>query len=573
MKNLWCINSLGSFIYNKGIKSLCCVFLLFVGELNAQVYKKDFTQYKSVRKIIKTYDGGLAFITTGQAHNDDGKLVKLDAQGNFLWEINPNIGDTLLMNGLAELSNGDLIVVGETHKYWNPFAPKTFDALDGVMAKINTCGEVEWTKLIVWNDTIKMADPIRNLVVDDQDNIWIHHYIVPSFNYLDKYFEGAYGVRLDIKKFDSDGDLLEQMDEYLETPENADISDMEFTSDGGVIVTGDGYHFPYYNQVQSDTNNTVTLRPFTMKVDDECEVEWTYTHKWEEDEYKTPDKYYSEVFELGTTRTVNAIDDSTYLFSSQKIWYNSTLSRNVKLINFYVLNQQGQRLRDTVFYTPHHGFGFHEVIKKNDSTHLLCVSVCDFTKPINPSNGYRDYYIEIFEINPYTLAFESVYIDSTHDYLNTEIVLDNQERLWIGANRQDVGQLTAEFQILDAHTYQPLAFPTTDSNAYDTLCPTGFIPGVIDLPDDTTTYTDPFSVADIEKSTIKVCQSDAHTLFFEHEYDYLDFKVVDASGRTVMNQTNYQNNSLSIGHLSRGVYYFTITLPSGSSFGHTVVRR
>lgn len=112
----------GDVTENNGASDMWVVKLNAMGELQWQVSLggsgNDF-----MIDIIETMDGG--YLAVGNTDSDDGDVstnlggkdmwvVKLDANGDLVWET--SVGGTLddFGNAVIELSNGDLVVVGST---------------------------------------------------------------------------------------------------------------------------------------------------------------------------------------------------------------------------------------------------------------------------------------------------------------------------------------------------------------------------------------------------------------------------------------------------------------------------
>jgi hypothetical protein len=549
--------------------------ILFYDHSDAQVFKKQFNEYRGVREMIETYDGGKVFMVTGQNHAYDGKLFKLNQAGEKIWEIGIHPQDSFLFNGIAELSTGELIVVGETHQYWSPYYPnETSQSRDGVMAKINVCGEVEWVKLVLLNHLgIKANDPLRRVTIDKEDNIWVHHYINIIYDpHLDTYFNGKRGSEFHIKKFNSDGELLEQTDNHYITDGGGSVFKLVPTYEKGVIFSGNNYELPYYEPNIPDSAQTIYLRPFIMKLDSTCEPEWTYVHKWEEDEVFNPGDIVNHTFEIGMVGSIVVLNDSLYIGLNYKKHYESLYNNGSYYMNYFILNNLGERIYDTLLYNPPLSYGGGDMILSSDSILITAINAVDVTLPED-----TDSRLHVYKINLNTQAIDLVYVDSTNYYTKQRIVEDeNTGELWIGSVKQFTPGVSAVIQKIDPMSYQPVAFWSSDSNAYDTLCPGSFSPGVIDLPDDTTTYIHPDSIGlpNISKAwDVKVYQIDAHTLTFLHNYAYLNIKAINAKGEQVLIEPNFTKTNLDISQLAFGAYYFTITLPSGDSFTHTVVKR
>ncbi len=186
------------------------VCFLFFCNLNfAQEAIFPLDNHKACYEVMTAYDGGYYVVNVSENHLYDGTIFKLDHKGEELWKIEVHSEDTFLITGIDELSNGDIIIAGETIQYWSPYVQKTTKSRDGVLARINTCGEVEWVKIIVRDPAVRISDPIRTILVDSEDNIWVNHaiYLGLDQDLKDTYAGGKRGAALTISKFNADGEF------------------------------------------------------------------------------------------------------------------------------------------------------------------------------------------------------------------------------------------------------------------------------------------------------------------------------------------------------------------------------
>lgn len=113
-----------------------------------------------------------------------------------MWRITAAENDSVRIIDMDFLSNGDMIVSGQIHHYWSPFIPKPAHAVDGILMRINTCGEIEWLNIETRHphEELKLWDPLRMIHIDEQDNIWVNHYVgYPTFEDYEHYVDGNRG--------------------------------------------------------------------------------------------------------------------------------------------------------------------------------------------------------------------------------------------------------------------------------------------------------------------------------------------------------------------------------------------
>jgi len=108
-----------------------------------RIYGDDF--HSLISDINETYDRGFyltAFTYSNQGANKYGWVIKIDINGNILWDKKFGVGNdrNWFSNSFQTLDNG-LIISGITNKY-------SSGDYDPLFIKTNVCGEVEWCRVL-----------------------------------------------------------------------------------------------------------------------------------------------------------------------------------------------------------------------------------------------------------------------------------------------------------------------------------------------------------------------------------------------------------------------------------------
>jgi len=104
-------------------------------------FSTNYPLYAGVRDIIQTADGG--FIIGGVANIH--KLIKLDGDGNILWENDYSNGFPAYLNNIAELPSGEIVFTGEITQFVNSWPG--FRNI-GIITKVDSIGNEIWTEKI-----------------------------------------------------------------------------------------------------------------------------------------------------------------------------------------------------------------------------------------------------------------------------------------------------------------------------------------------------------------------------------------------------------------------------------------
>ncbi len=186
--------------------------------------------FQDANSVVQTDDGGYVivgrnYIYTGSSTNTSVYVVKLNSQGQLVWEksffFEPsstlNVG-----NSIIETNEKDLLIGGQAYN-------------DGLLMKLNSEGN------IIWQVRNNYWGAIWSLVKIDNNN-----------------YVACGDIR--ILKFDSSGNVLITKPIIIENIYNLHSKSMKKTNDGGFVVLGHGqpnlpYHIPFVIKLDQNLNN------------------------------------------------------------------------------------------------------------------------------------------------------------------------------------------------------------------------------------------------------------------------------------------------------------------------------
>ena len=116
------------------------------------VFGQDVAYYTiddaaTTRDNFVSYDGGNMLLVFEEGNYYNSSFLKTNRKGEELWRMELSSEDKFQVSDFAPLSNGDFIVSGQTIQYW-PEGYAAINAWDGVLMRVNVCGEVEWLKIV-----------------------------------------------------------------------------------------------------------------------------------------------------------------------------------------------------------------------------------------------------------------------------------------------------------------------------------------------------------------------------------------------------------------------------------------
>jgi hypothetical protein len=175
------------------------------------------------RSIHESYDNGV-YITGGvrlnSGSNSQGYIMKTDINGYFLWKryFSNQFGSNV--QGLSMCLNGDLLVSGEI---WHSYD----EDRDGFFAKLNSCGEKQWCKIIYEKG---VSSNFENVLLPDGGFIILGGIWTYSYN------------RIWLYRIDSEGSLIWKKTLAPDTTYLQETGyNLTLTSDACVLVTGFTY--------------------------------------------------------------------------------------------------------------------------------------------------------------------------------------------------------------------------------------------------------------------------------------------------------------------------------------------
>ncbi len=204
-----------------------------------RIYGNNIHAY--IVDLYETYDKGFyltAFIYSNQGVNKYGWIIKIDINGNILWE--KKFGDGNYKNWFGDsflTTDQGMIVTGVTSKY------STGD-FDPAFFKLNVCGEIEWCKVFRSTDQNYGTGIIQ---VADGSYIGMLQY----------YGEGETYARISLVKMDPNGEpiWIQKQSQEDSLIYNEEGSNLILTSAGNFLISGSCNHpgwRPYF--ILTDTS-------------------------------------------------------------------------------------------------------------------------------------------------------------------------------------------------------------------------------------------------------------------------------------------------------------------------------
>ncbi len=225
---------------------ILCIFF----QINVSLIAQDWIKYYGYGSqphssyCIEHYDKG--YLLAGDINSYKyGWLIKTDINGNTLWDI--KIGDGINLTSISNVENTfdhGLILCGGTAMY-NP--PHT----DPLIMKLNSCGELEWCKALVYDNAGDGAIRVKQTLDGG--------YILSAILYGD--YSGKDIVHL--FKFDSGGELFWHKIYNGDSLVNSEFIRDLYVDQQFFLMTGECYYpnwlKPYYIQTDTSGNETWSL--------------------------------------------------------------------------------------------------------------------------------------------------------------------------------------------------------------------------------------------------------------------------------------------------------------------------
>ena len=200
---------IGHSLTKTGVPSAIGVVLMAKTDRDGQLlWQTTYTQgfFEEIFDAIPTSDGnyllgGLTFNTAGNG-NADGWIIKMDPEGNVLWDRKYGGPQFDKIYGLEETSDGGFVFVGSTRSEVGgditepEINPDSLDAKDSWIGKIDVDGDLLWNhRFGSYED-----DVLRDLAIADNGDI------LAIGNYLEEGIGGDWQISL--YRYDQDGNPI-----------------------------------------------------------------------------------------------------------------------------------------------------------------------------------------------------------------------------------------------------------------------------------------------------------------------------------------------------------------------------
>ncbi|MCK9422146.1 MAG: T9SS type A sorting domain-containing protein [Bacteroidales bacterium] len=226
------------------MKKTIFLFLLLLNQvitINAQEWIRYYGDGYWSQNVIECYDKG--YLITGIRL--DGKyscIIKTDINGNLLWE--KRIGNDqylIFAENIEQTPDNGFIIGGTTTKINN--------RQDPFILKLNSCGEVEWCKIVY---TPLVGDDLGMMVKPTFDGGYL---LLGLLN------DPSQQRRVSLYRMDHNGELVWH---YFYPPDSLMVNENAYelnVDEDGYLITGDGYY------PEPGHTGGGYLRPYYIKTD------------------------------------------------------------------------------------------------------------------------------------------------------------------------------------------------------------------------------------------------------------------------------------------------------------------
>lgn len=213
--------------------------------------------YEEIFRTIPTSDGnfllgGLTYNTTGAPNNADGWILKMDPEGNILWDRKYGGDSFERIFGLHETADGGFIFTGSTRSDVSGDIIEPAINTDSLDAKDSWLGKIDANGNLLWNHRFGSYedDVLMDLAIAPNGDI------LTVGNYLTAGIGGSWDISL--YRYDQDGTLIwEQIyggDDYEEAFSIINTSDGNFAIGAMTSSQGSGNSDVYLLRVDPDGN-------------------------------------------------------------------------------------------------------------------------------------------------------------------------------------------------------------------------------------------------------------------------------------------------------------------------------
>ena len=248
------------------------IFIARLDTQGSQLWQKTYgnEKYERCTQMLSASDGNFLLIgqrNVGPGNNIDSYILKIDINGNLLWEktYGGKFPERTYYGG--EIPNGDFLITGSLLPYETAKA-------DIFLLRINKHGEMIWSKTIG-------EEKVHDIIHSFSGNSDKKTYTLTGYSETAKegFHEGLF------MQIDEHGNLLKK--QTYDTGEDMRLMHSEQTSDGGFIVTG------YTRKDITKNENDAVL----LKFNKDGKAEWIRTFG---QPYKDDQGYWIVVNKDGT---------------------------------------------------------------------------------------------------------------------------------------------------------------------------------------------------------------------------------------------------------------------------------
>ena len=399
--------------------------------------------------VIETYDHGFLF---DASYNKSGKtytwLFKTNVNGDILWEKQFGTeGNSIMSLNIEQSNDNGYILCGTTTKHGSS---------DPYAMKLNTCGEIEWCKVIITPNNYDLGRRIKQTT--EGDYVLLTAYILtnPISN-------------TSLFKFNSSGELIWHQFYPLDSLYYNDLpKNLVIDSDGYLILTNRYYPDP-------GQSGGGTLRSNLIKTDTAGNELWNtvyvdsgyyYSRPWA----STLNQYGH--YYVSCTHTIYTSGDNPAII---KVLHNGDQSYNHDIINTGTFNLSGMGSIDILHDTNFVMFGGWNI--SGDISNVVIKT--------DTMGNLRD---------------SSELVETTNPFIRTTMTSDNK---FVSAANDAEG---ATWKIYAVKVNSDLEYDSiyTQPFTYDSLCPYPIVSDTVE-PDCNNVYVDveePFK--DPETTKLKV---------------------------------------------------------------------
>lgn len=248
--------------FNHGLNDAWLVRMDINGNI---LWEKTYggSAYENIQDIIQTQDGN--YIFAGSTASVDGDvsfnhgqsdiwIVKIDVDGNMLWERSLGGSSSELAYGICEAVNGDLLITGYSRSDDGDFEIN-YGSNDLFVMRLNANGDMIWTRTVGTSD-----DDIGYCVMQHSNGKIIAGGQMRIPGSSDAY----------ILSLNDDGTIHDEL--FLGQAPGGVISDIVEKTNGNMLLFGDTYAWKRRNYIEHVMNTATDL--LVMEIDASFNILW-----------------------------------------------------------------------------------------------------------------------------------------------------------------------------------------------------------------------------------------------------------------------------------------------------------